>query len=87
MGIDIILQEGNAYSSFLLWQNLVFVQNLHNLELVVDLDFLDYVIKCAWLHVLNYKVYNLCLQHIENETNSHLQTKVHNKIKVDVNFF
>ncbi len=61
----------------------MFVQNLHNLELVVDLDILDCVIKCAWLHVLSYRLYNLRLQHIENETDSHFETKIHNKFEAN----
>jgi hypothetical protein len=35
---------------------------------VVDLDFLDYVIKWPWFYVLSLGLYNLHLQHIENET-------------------
>ncbi len=64
----------------------MFVQDLHNLELVVDLDFLDVSSNMHGLNVLSYKLYNLCLQHIENETDSHLETKVHNKIEADVRF-
>jgi hypothetical protein len=64
----------------------VSIQDLHNLELVVNLDFLDCVIKLPWLHVLSLGFYNLCLQHIKNETNFHFETKVHNKIQQDAKF-
>jgi thiosulfate reductase cytochrome b subunit len=37
-------------------------------------------------NVLSYGLYNLRLQHIENETNSHFETKVHNKIEVYAKF-
>jgi hypothetical protein len=47
MGMGTIA-KGNVHLSFLFWQNLVFVQNLRSLELVVDLDFMDCVIKRAF---------------------------------------
>ncbi len=49
---------------------------------MVDLDFLDYVIKWPKLCVLNPRFYNLSLQHIK-EIDSHFETNIFKKIKKD----
>ncbi len=37
--------KGNVHASFIFWCNLVLVQDLHGLELVMDLHFVDCLIK------------------------------------------